>query len=103
MIDVTQQINSVRRRVGSTVLEVGEARIVTISQTYDTDIDDVWDACTNPERIPRWFMAVSGDLRVGGRYQLEKNAAERSSAVIRRTASPRRGSTARVSARSSSG
>ena len=37
-------------------------------------LDDVWDACTNPERIPRWFLPVSGDLRVGGRYQLEGNA-----------------------------
>jgi uncharacterized protein YndB with AHSA1/START domain len=56
------------------VLEAGEARTITISQTYDASIDDVWDACTNPERIPRWFLPVSGDLRVGGRYQLEGNA-----------------------------
>jgi uncharacterized protein YndB with AHSA1/START domain len=74
MIDVTQQINAVRRQVGNRVLEAGEARVVTISQTYDADLDDVWDACTNPERISRWFLPVSGDLRVGGRYQLEGNA-----------------------------
>src|SRR5712691_6844727 len=36
--------------------------------------EDVWDACTNPERIPRWFLPVSGELRLGGRYQLEGNA-----------------------------
>lgn len=41
---------------------------------YDTDIDDLWDALTNPERIPRWFLPVSGDLRPGGHYQLEGNA-----------------------------
>jgi uncharacterized protein YndB with AHSA1/START domain len=74
MIDVTHQINSVRRKVGSRMMEAGEARTVTISQTYDAPIDDVWDACTDPERIPRWFLPVSGDLRVGGRYQLEGNA-----------------------------
>jgi uncharacterized protein YndB with AHSA1/START domain len=74
MIDVAQQINAVRRRVGSRVLEAGEARTVTISQTYAASLDDVWDACTNPERIPRWFLPVSGDLRRGGRYQLEGNA-----------------------------
>ena len=74
MIDVAHQINAVRRRVGTCVLEAGEARTVTISQTYDASIDDVWDACTNPERIPRWFLPISGDLRVGGRYQLEGNA-----------------------------
>jgi uncharacterized protein YndB with AHSA1/START domain len=75
MIDVAQQINDVRRQVGSRVLEAGEARTVTVSQTYAAPLDDVWDACTNPERIPRWFLPVSGDLRLGGRYQLEGNAA----------------------------
>jgi uncharacterized protein YndB with AHSA1/START domain len=30
--------------------------------------------CTNPERIPRWFLPVSGELKEGGRYQLEGNA-----------------------------
>jgi uncharacterized protein YndB with AHSA1/START domain len=74
MIDVTHQINAVRRTVGSRVLEAGEARVVTISQTYNATVEDVWDACTNAERIPRWFLPVSGDLRLGGRYQLEGNA-----------------------------
>ena len=52
MIDVTQQINAVRRRVGTRVLEAGEARTVTISQTYRAGLEDVWDACTSAERIP---------------------------------------------------
>jgi uncharacterized protein YndB with AHSA1/START domain len=74
MIDVTTQINAVSRAVGTRVLDAGEARTVTISQNYDSEIDDVWDACTNPERIPRWFLPVTGELREGGRYQLEGNA-----------------------------
>jgi uncharacterized protein YndB with AHSA1/START domain len=74
MIDVKHQVNEVRREVGTRVLEAGEARVVTISQSYEGNLDDVWDACTNPERIPRWFLPVSGDLRLGGRYQLEGNA-----------------------------
>jgi uncharacterized protein YndB with AHSA1/START domain len=74
MIDVAQQINAVKREVGARALEAGEARVVTVSQTYDTDVEDLWDACTNAERLPRWFLPVSGDLRVGGRYQLEGNA-----------------------------
>jgi uncharacterized protein YndB with AHSA1/START domain len=74
MIDVTQQLSAVRRQVGKRTLEAGEARTVTISQAYDTDLDDLWDACTNRERIPRWFLPVSGDLRLGGHYQLEGNA-----------------------------
>ena len=74
MIDVKHQINEVRREVGTKVLEAGEARVVTISQTYEGSLGDVWDACTNPERIPRWFLPVSGELKLGGKYQLEGNA-----------------------------
>ncbi|MFY1633469.1 SRPBCC family protein [Solwaraspora sp. WMMB335] len=74
MIDIDQQISTVQRRLGSRVLEAGTARVQTIAQTYPAAVEDVWDACTNPERIPRWFMPVSGDLRLHGRYQLESNA-----------------------------
>lgn len=74
MIDCVEQINSVRRQVGSRTFEAGEARTVVVARTYDAPVEDVWDACTNPERIPRWFLPVSGELRVGGSYQLEGNA-----------------------------
>lgn len=53
----------------------GEAvRVVSGSRHYATDIGDLWDAVTNPERLPRWFLPISGDLKPGGRYQLEGNA-----------------------------
>jgi uncharacterized protein YndB with AHSA1/START domain len=74
MIDVTGQLNAVRRTVGSRVLEAGTVRIVTVSQSYEGTVEDVWDACTNPARIPRWFVPISGELRLGGHYQLEGNA-----------------------------
>jgi uncharacterized protein YndB with AHSA1/START domain len=74
MIEVSQQINAVARRVGRRTLEAGEARSVIISQVYSAPIGDVWDACTNPERIPRWFVPVTGELRAGGRYQIQGNA-----------------------------
>src|SRR5690606_22050656 len=50
------------------------ARVARLMRSYPTTQDDLWDAITNPERIPRWFMPVSGDLRPGGHYQLEGNA-----------------------------
>src|SRR5690349_15175377 len=40
MIDMTEQISSVRRQVGTRTLEAGEARTVTISQAYDTAAED---------------------------------------------------------------
>jgi uncharacterized protein YndB with AHSA1/START domain len=84
MIDVKQQISTVDRRVGSRELPAGTARVSTISQVYDSDLDDVWDAVTSAERLPRWFMPITGDLRVGGRYQLAGNAG----GVIERCAKP---------------
>jgi uncharacterized protein YndB with AHSA1/START domain len=74
VIDVSHQISAVRRTLGDRVLEGKEARVLTIGQVYDTDVDDLWDACTNPERIPRWFLPVSGELKLGGNYQFEGNA-----------------------------
>jgi uncharacterized protein YndB with AHSA1/START domain len=74
VIEVTEQINAVRREVGTRVVEAGELRTATLTRTYAAAVADVWDACTNPERIARWFLPVSGDLRAGGHYSLEGNA-----------------------------
>ncbi|MFI5493966.1 SRPBCC family protein [Actinoplanes sp. NPDC051859] len=74
MIQVKQQISAVRRTLGSRQLEAGEAKVATITQVYDTDIDDLWEAVTSAGRIPRWFMPITGDLREGGTYQLQGNA-----------------------------
>lgn len=74
MIDVTHEISSIRRNIGSRTLESGEARVLTVTRVYPAAADELWDVCTNPERIPRWFMPVSGDLTVGGRFELEGNA-----------------------------
>jgi uncharacterized protein YndB with AHSA1/START domain len=74
MIDVTHQISSIDRQVGSRTLGAGEARTLTVSRVYDTPREDLWDACTNPERISRWFLPLSGDLRPGGRYGFQGNA-----------------------------
>jgi uncharacterized protein YndB with AHSA1/START domain len=74
MIDVVHEINAVQRQVGTRRLDAGEARTITISRVYEAPADDLWDAVTNPERIPRWFLPVSGELRVGGRYEIHGNA-----------------------------
>jgi uncharacterized protein YndB with AHSA1/START domain len=74
VIDVTHQISSIDRQVGSRTLGAGEARTLTVSRVYNTPREDLWDACTNPERISRWFLPLSGDLRPGGRYEFQGNA-----------------------------
>lgn len=74
MIEVSEQISAVDRQVGNRVLESGQARVITISQQYRTDVDDLWEACTSADRIRRWFVPVSGELTLGGRFQVEGNA-----------------------------
>jgi uncharacterized protein YndB with AHSA1/START domain len=53
-----------RRTIGA-----GEARVAVMTRTYETTIEDLWDACTDPERLARWYTPVTGDLRVGGTFQ----------------------------------
>src|SRR6187431_460405 len=72
--DIPRQIGAVTRKVETRLHEGQPARVVVAARTYDTTVDDLWDAVTNKDRIPRWFLPVSGDLRLGGRYQLEGNA-----------------------------
>lgn len=49
-------------------------RVVAATRVYPTDPADLWNAVTDAERLPRWFLPVSGQLELGGRYQLEGNA-----------------------------
>ena len=49
-------------------------RVVSGARTYSAQTEELWDALTNAERIPRWFGPVGGELKLGGRYQLEGNA-----------------------------
>jgi len=42
---------------------------VRVEHVYDTDLDDLWSAITEPERLARWVATVEGDLRLGGTIQ----------------------------------
>ena len=72
--DIPRQIGAVTRKLENRLHEGRPARVVVAARTYDTTVDDLWDAVTNKDRIPRWFLPISGDLRLGGRYQLQGNA-----------------------------
>ncbi len=67
-IDATSRTVSPHERDGR------PAAHVTLSRTFDTTLDDLWGAVTNPDRIPRWATSVTGDLQLNGRYQIEANA-----------------------------
>lgn len=73
-IDVPGLIGAVTREVRDVEREGRTARVVVASRRYDTSVEDLWDAITNAERIPRWFLPIEGELRLGGRYQFKGNA-----------------------------
>lgn len=41
--------------------------VVRMEDLYDTDINDLWSALTDPRRLARWAAEVEGDLCLGGR------------------------------------
>ena len=77
MFDIAGIITNHQRALGRRGTEEGEAYVLRLGRHYDAPVEDVWDACTDPERVARWFLPVRGDFRLGGRYQLEGNAGGR--------------------------
>jgi len=74
MTDSHGRAQDTHRAVGTGRIAAAEARTMLLRRTYPAPVEDVWDACTSAERIGRWFLPVTGDLRAGGKYQLEGNA-----------------------------
>jgi hypothetical protein len=50
--------------------------IVRMEDRYDTDIDDLWSALTDPGRLARWLGEVEGDLRLGGEFRARFSPAD---------------------------
>lgn len=73
-IDAEGHLSKVERAVAYLERDGQAASAVTVARSFKTTIEDVWDAVTRGERIPRWFAPVTGDLELGGRYQVEGNA-----------------------------
>ncbi|GAB2978536.1 SRPBCC domain-containing protein [Saccharothrix stipae] len=71
MIDIADQLKAIHREVSA---GSDDTIGVLLRRTYDATAADVWDAVTDPDRLKRWFLPVSGDLREGGNFQLEGNA-----------------------------
>ena len=75
MIDIASQLTAIHREVSrQQPASSGETVSVVLRRTYDATAADVWDAVTDPDRLKRWFLPLSGDLYVGGKFQLEGNA-----------------------------
>jgi uncharacterized protein YndB with AHSA1/START domain len=68
MTSMTTDHTATEHELRHPTIPAGEARSAMFRRVYDADIADVWDACTNPERLARWYQPVQGDLRLGGTF-----------------------------------
>jgi len=74
MTDTMTARTDVERNIGSKQIAAGQARTAIVRASYPSKIEDVWAAWTEPDRLNRWFLQATGDLRVGGTFQLIGNA-----------------------------
>ena len=74
IIDIANQIGATSRQVAQQHTERGETVVVTLERRYAAEVAEVWQAITDPDRVRRWFLPLTGDLREGGTFQLENHA-----------------------------
>ena len=72
--DLAAHMQAMTRVVRNLERDGKPAKAVIATSIYDTDPADLWEALTSKERLPRSFLPVSGDLKLGGRYKFEGNA-----------------------------
>lgn len=63
-----------RREVRVDSRNGASVRVVALHRDFPVDQHALWNALTSAQCISDWLTPVSGDLRPGGRYQLEGNA-----------------------------
>jgi uncharacterized protein YndB with AHSA1/START domain len=74
MIDIPAEVEAIQRAVSRQNRTDGAVISVLARRDYPRPVADVWQALTDPAVLERWFLPVSGDLRVGGRFQTQGNA-----------------------------
>lgn len=57
-------------KILGSVREENGAGTVHVEDVYPTDIDDLWTAVSQPERLARWLVTVTGDTTSGAEFGL---------------------------------
>src|SRR5262252_1374625 len=57
-------------RILGSLRAVDGVGVVRIEDRYDTTINDLWAAITDPDRLARWYGNLEGDLRPGGAFRV---------------------------------
>lgn len=74
MKDVLEELAATAREVARRGAGDDALIAVTLRREYPAEVEEVWEAVTDPERLARWFAPVGGDLREGGTFSVEGNA-----------------------------
>jgi uncharacterized protein YndB with AHSA1/START domain len=56
-------------RIVGTLRTADGKGVVRIEDRFDTGIDDLWSALTDPGRLARWLGEFDGDLRLDGEFK----------------------------------
>ena len=56
-------------RILGTLRSADGKGVVRMEDRFDTDMDDLWSALTDPRRLARWLGDVEGDLHLGGEFR----------------------------------
>ena len=65
---MTSNTRAGHRILGSLRSDEGTG-IARVEDRFDTPIDDLWSALTDPGRLARWLGEVEGTLRLGGEFR----------------------------------
>lgn len=84
--------NASRGRILGSLRSADGAGVVRIEDRYDTDIDDLWAAITDPVRLARWHGQIEGDLSLGGEFRLYLETMTSTAPAGSTRANPRGGS-----------
>lgn len=57
-------------RILGSLRSVDGEGVVRMEDRFDTDVDDLWSALTDPDRIAHWFGEVEGELSQGGEFRV---------------------------------
>lgn len=58
-------VRGANNELQGSVRAVDGKAVVRMEGRYSTDIDDLWSALTDPQRLAAWAAEVEGDFRLG--------------------------------------
>ena len=73
--DFSSIATNIQREVHAITKDGKSLRSVTLSCDLKTVIDPLWVAITHKDVLEKWFQPVTGELKLGGRFQIQDNAA----------------------------